>query len=231
MTHDHSDKQERDVKDDGQRDETQGGASHRHDSAPCDGERPCASGHHPDPDHGRSSGHRHGHAHDHAHCGCDATRLTAVTPVSTTSRVHPEGHAVFYIDSMDCSVEENDIRHILAKIKGIRGLDFQLVSRTLSIDADPETVEKSVSAIRKAGYHPEQIVTTGPEIHVPEKKDRVWPLWLALTIACTVEVLHFASGESPFVNVAGMALSVVAIWLSGFSIRPPSPGCARCPSA
>ncbi len=216
MTHDHSDKQERDVKDDGQRDETQGRASHRHDSAPCDGERPCVSGHHPDPDHG-PTGHRHSHAHDHAHCGCDATRLTAVTPVSTVSRVHPEGHAVFYIDSMDCSVEENDIRHILAKIKGIRGLDFQLVSRTLSIDADPETVEKSVSAIRKAGYHPEQIVTAGPEIHVPEKKDRVWPLWLALTIACTVEVLHFASGESPFVNVAGMALSAVAIWLSGFS--------------
>lgn len=118
---------------------------------------------------------------------------------------------------MDCSVEENDIRNILSKIKGIRGLNFQLASRTLSIDADSETVEKSIAAIKKAGYRPERIVTEGPEISVPRKEKRAWHLWLALTIAGVVEVLHFFAGDITIVKIGGMALSAIAIWLAGFS--------------
>lgn len=95
--------------------------------------------------------------------------------------------------------------------------NFQLASRTLSIDANREIVEKSVAAIKKAGYKPEPIVTEGPEISVPKKEDRVYHLWLALTIAIAVEILDFAGGDLLSVKIGGMALSAVAIWLSGFT--------------
>lgn len=204
---------------------------HRHE-----GELDCCShghthesGHshdHASHDHEESHSHTHAHEHEHAKghelshdsgcgsCACSEPGLALEAP--SVSR-HPKGHAVFYIDSMDCSVEENDIRQILAKVNGIRGLNFQLESRTLSIDANREIVEKSVAAIKKAGYQPEPVVTEGPEISVPKKEDRVYHLWLALTIAIAVEILDFAGGDLLSVKIGGMALSAVAIWLSGFS--------------
>ncbi len=167
-------------------------------------------------EHSHDNAHQHNHDHDtgSSHCACSGHVPKAGTPSASG---HPEGHAVFYIDSMDCSVEENDIRKILSGVNGIHGLNFQLASRTLSIDANREIVEKSVAAIEKAGYKPEPVVTEGPVVNVPKKEDRVWHLWLALTIAIVVEILHFAAGDIFVVKVGGMALSAVAIWLSGFS--------------
>ena len=167
-------------------------------------------------EHSHDNAHQHSHDHDtgSSHCACSGHVPKAGTPSASG---HPEGRAVFYIDSMDCSVEENDIRKILSGVNGIHGLNFQLASRTLSIDANREIVEKSVAAIEKAGYKPEPVVTEGPVVNVPKKEDRVWHLWLALTIAIVVEILHFAAGDIFVVKVGGMALSAVAIWLSGFS--------------
>ncbi len=200
------------------------------------GQGSCTHGHGPEKKHshdharhGRDHGHshEHGHVHDHvqdgghghSHSACDSCACTVqgVRPEPASVSRHPKGLPVFYIDSMDCSVEENDIRQILSKINGIRGLNFHLASRTLSIDANREIVEKSVAAIKKAGYRPEAVVTAGPEINVPKKEGRVWHLWLALAIAVAVEILHFAAGDVFAVKVGGMALSAIAIWLSGFS--------------
>lgn len=185
---------------------------HSRDHVPHDHEEPHSLGHTDGHDH--ADGHRHSHDLSCGGCACSGHGPAVEAP--SVSR-HPKGHAVFYIDSMDCSVEENDIRQILAKVNGIRGLNFQLESRTLSIDANREIVEKSVAAIRKAGYQPEPVVTEGPEISVPRKEDRVYHLWLALTIAIAVEILDFAGGDLLSVKIGGMVLSAVAIWLSGFS--------------
>ena len=185
---------------------------HSHDHVPHDHEEPHSLRHTDEPDH--ADGHRH--SHDLSCGSCVCSRHGPAVEAPSVSR-HPKGHAVFYIDSMDCSVEENDIRQILAKVNGIRGLNFQLESRTLSIDANREIVEKSVAAIKKAGYRPEPVVTEGPEISVPKKEDRVYHLWLALTIAIAVEILDFAGGDLLSVKIGGMALSAAAIWLSGFS--------------
>lgn len=180
---------------------------------------------HANAQHEHADGHGHSHSHTrdelpaylHSTCGnCACSEPGRQSEPPSVSR-HPKGQAVFYIDSMDCSVEENDIRQILSKVNGIRSLNFHLASRTLSIDANGEILEKSLAAIKKAGYRPEPVITEGPEIHVPKKEDRLWHLWLALTIAISVEILHFAAGEVIVIKFGGMVLSAIAIWLSGFA--------------
>lgn len=187
-------------------------SGHSHDHAHHDHDEPHSQSH----DHAHEHEDEHGHSHNSGcgSCACSGHGQTIEPP--SVSR-HPKGHAVFYIDTMDCSVEENDIRQILSKMDGIRGLNFQLASRTLSIDANSDVVEKSVAAIKKAGYKPEPVVTEGPEISVPKRENRIYHLCLALIIAIAVEILDFVGGDLLSVKIGGMALSAVAIWLSGFS--------------
>lgn len=189
---------------------------HAHEHIHHDHAHEQAHHHSQDPVRAQEAGHVHRHTPDFSGGNCACSGHGPVSEPPSVSR-HPRGHAVFYIDSMDCSVEENDIRQILAKVNGIRGLNFQLESRTLSIDANKEIVEKSVAAIKKAGYTPEPVVTEGTQISVPKREDRVYHLWLALTIAVAVEILDFVGGDLLSVRIGGMVLSAVAIWLSGFS--------------
>ncbi len=186
----------------------QNGHKHHHEEKHVDGHTHHDHSHH----------HGHSHAREQSHCGC-AVSCTAGKPdfSRTAAKNHPKGQTVFYIDSMDCPVEVNDIRNILSQIEGIRSLDFQLASRTLSIDADNDIVEKSVAAIKQAGYTPERIATGNAETASSRKEERVWRYWLALAIACIVEILHFVSGDIMAVKIGGMALSAIAIWFSGFA--------------
>ena len=55
---------------------------------------------------------------------------------------------------MDCASEEGEIRHAVANIPGVRSLQFQLTARTLSIDAEAESLPLVLEAIRKAGFKP-----------------------------------------------------------------------------
>ena len=55
---------------------------------------------------------------------------------------------------MDCASEEGEIRHAVANIPGVRSLQFQLAARTLSIDAEADSLPLVLAAIRKAGFKP-----------------------------------------------------------------------------
>ena len=194
--------------------------SHEHDHAVKNHHEHSHEKKHGHDFHSHSHHHEHGHNHAHGqavHCGCAASCTAGQAAPRPVSGNWPKGQAVFYIDSMDCPVEVNDIKSVLSRIEGIRNLDFQLASRTLSIDADREIVEKSIAAIRKAGYAPERITTGDTETGSPRNEERVWRYWLALAIACVVEILHVVSGDIMATEIGGMILSVVAIWLSGFS--------------
>lgn len=164
------------------------------------------------------SQHSHLHHHDHSHHNdCSHGQTHCGGAVSCATGTHPKGGALFYIDSMDCPVEVNDIREILSRIDGIQHLDFQLASRTLSIGADKKTIEKSIVAIEKAGYAPKRIVREDAETETLKTEKHIWRYGLALAIACTVEILHFFSEDIMAVKIGSMILSVVAIGLSGFS--------------
>ena len=63
----------------------------------------------------------------------------------------------YRIATMDCSVEEGEIRRALEPVPGIRSLNFQLSARTLAIDAQEEAYPAALAAIRQAGFRPEPL--------------------------------------------------------------------------
>ena len=128
----------------------------------------------------------------------------------------PKDYAVFHIEDMDCAVEENDIRRILSGIGGIRHLESSLSRRELAIDADDDTVMRCLNAIRNsAGYRAEHIRQDMGNTATQADKKRILHLGVALLIAFSVEVMHLLAPDVRSVTLTGMALSAVAIWLSG----------------
>lgn len=85
---------------------------------------------------------------------CAADACCAPAAQSTAAVAIPAGASVFRIPTMDCAVEESDIRRALDKVDGIRSMNFQLGARTVAIQASEDALTAAVAAIRKAGYEP-----------------------------------------------------------------------------
>jgi len=63
----------------------------------------------------------------------------------------------FRIATMDCPVEEREIRQALDNVPGIQSLRFQLAARTLGITAPDDTLTQALEAIRAAGFDPRPV--------------------------------------------------------------------------
>ena len=146
----------------------------------------------------------------------------------------PAGAQRFRIPAMDCASEESDIRRALADVPGIRSLNFQLVARTLSIDATAEALQAAVEAIGKAGYKMQPFTESAPggDKHVghdhahdhdhghghgsmPAGMSR---LVAALVLAGLAEAISFFAPAGLPWTLAGMALALVAIYLAGLDV-------------
>ncbi|HEX3139163.1 MAG TPA: cation transporter, partial [Rhizobacter sp.] len=135
------------------------------------------------------------------------------------------GIATFRIPTMDCPVEEGEIRQVLERIAGIRSLSFQLGARTLAINAPADVVPLALEAIRSAGYAPQPLLP--PPVagdgapaenhadHDHEMGTSITRLALALALALGAEALHFFAPETTLMNGLGLVIAAVAIWLSG----------------
>ncbi len=136
---------------------------------------------------------------------------------------------------MDCASEEGEIRHAVANIPGVRSLQFQLAARTLSIDAEADSLPLVLAAIRKAGFKPTPLSSnaseTGPhgqgqdhahDGHDHDHNDASFPSGiqkyaLALALAVGAESIAFFAPDTRIFQGLGMVLSVGAIALAGFS--------------
>lgn len=133
------------------------------------------------------------------------------------------GMAIFRIPAMDCASEEADIRRALDTVPGIRSLNFQLMARTLAIDAPPQAITAAVEAIGKAGFKLVPLAPAdGKEGAAPEHEHGVSAgvtrLVAALALAGAAEALgYFAPDTLPW-KLAGMGLALVAIYLAGFDV-------------
>lgn len=128
----------------------------------------------------------------------------------------------FRIATMDCSVEESEIRRTLEEIEGIRSLNFQLSARTLAIDAPEDVLSRAVTAIRHIGYDPQEQHRdgegdgSGTSLSMQRGFSSGIPrLILALVLAIGAEVVAFFSPETTFWEVAEMGLAAIGIWLAG----------------
>jgi len=140
---------------------------------------------------------------------------------------------------MDCAVEENEIRHALEPVAGIRSLRFQLRDRTLNIDADASVREQALKAIRKAGFDPKPVAPHTPAAagghaaadghdhdhgdhdHSESESASTWTgagrYIAALLFATGSELLSYFAPDAMVWKLAGMAIAAAAIGLAGLS--------------
>ncbi|WP_442907460.1 heavy metal translocating P-type ATPase [Hydrogenophaga sp. BPS33] len=136
----------------------------------------------------------------------------------------------FRIPTMDCTVEESEIRRLVEPIAGIRGLHFRLNQRTLRIDGAEDAVTAALTAIRKAGFAPETV--TAPTAagaatddhghghdhdhthdHAPGGGYARYAA--ALVFATLAEGISYFAPETMVWKALGMAVAAAAIWLAG----------------
>jgi len=155
-------------------------------------------------------------AHSGCAGGCSAAVTTTVEIPAAADLAQSDGVPVFVIPTMDCPNEENDIRRAVAGIDGIRSLRFQLSARTVSIDATTDALDAALAAIRQAGFSPKAV---SPDQAATENVgvSELWRSVLALGLAVGAEALDFFAPDTLPFKGFGMALAVVAIWLSGIS--------------
>lgn len=65
------------------------------------------------------------------------------------------------IPQMDCPVEESEIRALLARVEGVGRLQFRLIERTLTVQAQPQALPQAEAALRAAGFEPERVMEGG----------------------------------------------------------------------
>jgi Cd2+/Zn2+-exporting ATPase len=134
----------------------------------------------------------------------------------------PAAAITFRIPTLDCSVEESEIRRVVEPIAGIRGLHFQLPRRTLRIDASEDALPKALAAIRKAGFAPEQVQShntvdgDSPLDDHDQGSSGYLRLAAALAVALAAEAISYFAPDTRVWTGVGMAVAAVAIWLAGW---------------
>ena len=155
-----------------------------------------------------------------------------VAPADVPERLGRAG-IVVSIPTMDCAVEESELRRALEPIQGVRGLRFQLGKRLLTIDADPDVMPLVLRTIKQTGFDAQPLPAADPQSgagheggdahgheHGHDHAPPVSSLRLAaaLAFALGAEAVHWFAADMPALTWLGLGLAVVAIGLSGLDV-------------
>ncbi|KQW64760.1 heavy metal translocating P-type ATPase [Variovorax sp. Root411] len=179
--------------------------------------KPVTPALHPhDHDHGHD--HAPGHAHSPVATSCCGNPVCGSSPAIDPADI-PKGALLFRIPTMDCAVEESEIRRALEPVAGVKGLRFRLGERTLAITTDDGVLPEALAAIRKAGFKPEPLNVEGAAAAAPAKiagmSIGLARLVAALLLAIAAESISFMGFESKGFMAAEMVLALGAIGLAG----------------
>jgi Cd2+/Zn2+-exporting ATPase len=176
-------------------------------------------------DRGNDGVHSHAHAAD-ACCGSASGHgpIPLVPDVTDVSDV-PKGAQLFRIPTMDCAVEESEIRRALEPVAGVKALRFRLGERTMAITADDAALPEALAAIRRAGFKPEPLNAAGgpasgtqaasAPARIAGMSVGLARLVAALVMAIAAESISFMGFESKGFMAAEMVLALGAIGLAG----------------
>ena len=181
-------------------------------------------------DHGHGHGHdhaptqAHGHAHSHAADACCASSHGPV-PLAPDVADVPKGALLFRISTMDCAVEESEIRRALEPVAGVKALRFRLGERTMAITTDDGALPEALAAIRKAGFKPEPLNAVGgpasgtqaaaAPAQIAGMSVGLVRLIAALVLAVAAESISFMGFEGKGFMAAEIVLALGAIGLAG----------------
>jgi len=153
-------------------------------------------------------------------CHHDACCAAEALPPKAAPAVSSRGTRL-RIATMDCAVEEAEIRAALAGVAGIRSLGFQLAARTLTVDADAAALAPALAAIRKAGFDPQPLPEGPPGAAAAEphsSRREMQRLALALALAIGAEAIGFFGPDTLPWRALGLGVAALAIGLAGFEV-------------
>ena len=186
---------------------------------------PRAAPHDHDHDHGHSHGHDHGHDHSHDHApaapatACCGSPVCGSTSASTEPADLPKGAVLFRIPTMDCAVEESEIRRALEPVAGVKALRFRLSERTLALTTEDGALPAALEAIRQAGFKPEPVASSAGQKAEPARfagmSTGLARLVAALVLAIAAETVSFLALDGVGFMAAEMGLALAAIALAG----------------
>lgn len=116
------------------------------------------------------------------------------------------------IPQMDCPTEEGLIRQKLKSIKGVSGLQFNLMNRILTVSYLPGQLPEILAAIKSLDYDPE--ILEGQQTSLAEFKKTEIPWWkyiLGLVLAAGSEAAEFMDLN----EYISMVLAIAAILIVG----------------
>lgn len=135
----------------------------------------------------------HDHAHHHDHTGASSC---SPAPIAFGSLAASEGIAdgvrtSMRIMQMDCPTEETLIRKKLGDMETVKGMEFNLMQRVLTVVHAPNALEPILEAVRSLGFKPELPDTGGQLAAAEEPKRHWWPLTLAGVAAIASEAVNW----------------------------------------
>ncbi|MFC4161882.1 heavy metal translocating P-type ATPase [Chitinimonas lacunae] len=128
---------------------------------------------------------------------------------------HP-GRSVIRVMQMDCPVEERLIHDQLSRLDGVGAVEFNLISRTLTVEHGAAALEPILAAIRELGFSPELLdEQRGNTSELPADPPKPWwPLALAGVAALGSEIAHWAGLAEPWLP---SLLALAAVLGSGLT--------------
>jgi Cd2+/Zn2+-exporting ATPase len=102
--------------------------------------------------------------------------------------------SVFFVEEMDCAAEIALIQNKLSALPAVRGMDFDIMQRRVTVSHAPGQQETVLQAIHSLGM---SATIIGPDStskdDPPQKRRHAWPLALAGAAAVGSEILSFAA--------------------------------------
>lgn len=164
-------------------------------------------------------------------CSSDACCGPSPTPAVPLPAVDSHDRRSFFVATMDCTSEESEIRRAVAHVGGVRAMTFQLGQRTLSIDAQGQSLDQALSAIRQAGFDPQPVAARRPgaavqgvddahagHVHESGGAGEIKRLAIALLLAIVAEAIGYLMPDAIAWKAAGLAVAAAAIGFAGLAV-------------
>jgi Cd2+/Zn2+-exporting ATPase len=171
------------------------------------------------PKHAEDHNHAHNHNHKQDH-NPSADACCAPAPVVPIGQ-HPQAtvpggtSTAIRIMQMDCPTEETLIRNKLSGMSSVKGMEFNLMQRVMTVAHTPNAIEPILDAVRSLGFKPELVAAGAPSETVAEPAKPWWPLALAGAAAIASEAVTWM-GQPAWLAAALAIVAVAACGLTTF---------------
>jgi Cd2+/Zn2+-exporting ATPase len=161
--------------------------------------------------HAKHDHHAHeNHHHAHTDSCCSSSSAAIMASLADPQQIGSNIRTPIRIMQMDCPTEETLIRKKLGAMQSVKGMEFNLMQRVLTVEHAPDSLNAVADAIRSLGFTPELPDSAGKlDASIAEPRKPWWPLALAGAAAIGSEAANWI-GASTWLSAALAVIAVLA---------------------